>query len=64
MSFNVSMNLTKLGIKILVFLDEFEKRSKNRNFGALRASNWLFMLVSVLMAMTILEILGEDEDDK
>ena len=39
-------------------------KSKNRNFGALRASNWLFMLVSVLMAMTILEILGEDEDDK
>ena len=39
-------------------------KSKNRNFGALRALNWLFMVVNVLMAMTILYILGEDEDDK
>ena len=32
--------------------------------GALRVSNWLFMVVGVLMAITILWILEEDEGDR
>ena len=42
----------------------WERKSVNRFLGALRASNWLFMVVGVLMAMTILWILEEDEGDR
>ena len=42
----------------------WERKSVNRFLGALRASNWLFMVVGVLMAMAILWILEEDEGDK
>ena len=42
----------------------WERKSINRFLGALRASNWLFMVVGVLMAMTILWILKEDEGDR
>ena len=38
--------------------------SQNRFLGALRASNGLFMVVGVLMAMTILLILEKDEDER
>ena len=40
------------------------KKSVNRFLGALRASDYLFMVVGVLMAMTILWILKEDEDNR
>ena len=40
------------------------KRECKSILGALRASNWLFMVVGVLMAMTILWILEEDEDNR
>ena len=39
-------------------------KSKNWNFGVLRTSNWLFMVVSVLIAMALLWILEEDEGDR
>lgn len=39
-------------------------KSKNQNFGAIKASNWLFIVVGLLMEMIILSILGEDENDK
>ena len=42
----------------------WERNSVNRFLGALRASNWLFMVVGVLMAMTILWILEEDEGNR
>ena len=41
----------------------WERKSVNQFLGALRASNWLFMVVGVLMTMTILWILEEDESD-
>ena len=43
---------------------DWERKSVNRFLGALRVSNWLFMVVGVLMAMTILWILEEDEGDR
>ena len=43
---------------------DWERKSVNRFVGTLRASNWLFMVVGVLMAMTILWILEEDENDR
>ena len=42
----------------------WERKSVNQFLGTLRALNWLFMVVGVLMAMTILWILEEDETDK
>ena len=68
--------IKKFRIKILSFLDEYgekvkemlflvhtnwERKSVNRFLGALKASNWLFMVVGVLMAMTILWILEKYE---
>ena len=40
------------------------RKSVNRFLGTLRASNWLFMVVGVFMAMAILWILEEDEGDR
>ena len=50
-------------VKEMLFLvhKNWERKSVNRFLGALRASNWLFMVVGILMAMTILWILEEDE---
>ena len=42
----------------------WERKNVNRFLGALRASIWLSMVVGVLMAMTILWILEEDEGDR
>ena len=42
----------------------WERMSVNRFLCALRASNWLFMVVGVLMAMAILWILEEYEGDR
>ena len=42
----------------------WERKSVNRFLGALKASNWLLMVVGVLMAMTILWMLKEDEGDR
>ena len=42
----------------------WERKSVNRFLCALRFSNWLFMVVGVLTAMTILWILEEDEGDR
>ena len=42
----------------------WEKKSVNWFLGALRVLNWLFMVVGVLMAITILWILEKDEGDK
>ena len=49
--------------KEMLFLvhKNWERKSVNRFLGALRASNWLFMVVGVLMIMAILWILEEDE---
>ncbi|WZZ25277.1 hypothetical protein YC2023_008678 [Brassica napus] len=63
------MNHKKCRIKILGFFSslwkeseryvvfssqEWKKKKGNSILGALRASNWLFMVVGVLMTMTIL----------
>ena len=40
------------------------RKSVNRFLGTLKASNWLFMVVGILMAMTLLWILEEDECDR
>ena len=73
------MNHKKFRIKILGVLDEYgekvkemlflvhknwERKSVNWFLSALRVSNWLFMVLGVLMAMTILWILEEDEGDR
>ena len=52
-------------VKEMLFLvhKNWERNSVNRFLGALRASNWLFMVVGVLMTMTILWILEEDGGD-
>ena len=42
----------------------WERKSVNRFLGALKVSNWMFIVVDVLMAMTILWILEEDEGDR
>ena len=42
----------------------WERNSVNRFLGALKASNWLFMVVGVLTAMAILWILEEDKGDR
>ena len=42
----------------------WERKSVNRFLGALRVSNWLFMVVDVLMAIAILWILEENEGDR
>ncbi|KAG5407761.1 hypothetical protein IGI04_013880 [Brassica rapa subsp. trilocularis] len=49
-SFYDFMNHKKCKIKI----SEWKKKKGNSILGALRASNWLFMVVRVLMTMTIL----------
>ena len=53
-------------MKEMLFLvhKNWEWKSVNRFLGALRASNWLFMVVGVLMAIAILWILEEDEDNR
>ena len=50
-------------VKEMLFLvhKNWEIKSVNRFLGALRASNWLFMVVGVLMTMSTLWILEEDE---
>ncbi|KAG5376107.1 hypothetical protein IGI04_040703, partial [Brassica rapa subsp. trilocularis] len=58
-SFYDFMNHKKCKIKILEFFssmwrEKWKKKKGNFILGALRASNWLFMLVKVLMTMTIL----------
>ena len=52
-------------VKDILFLvhKNWERKNVNRILAALRASNWLFMVVSVLMAMVILWIIEEDEGD-
>ena len=42
----------------------WETKSVNRFLGALRASNWLFIVVGVSMAIAILWIFEEDEGDR
>ena len=42
----------------------WEWKSVNQFLSALRASNCLFMVAGVLMAMTILWVLEEDEDNR
>ncbi|KAG5396876.1 hypothetical protein IGI04_018690 [Brassica rapa subsp. trilocularis] len=58
-SFFDSMNHKKCRIKILGFFslmwrEKWRKKKGKSILGALRASNWLFMVVRVLMTMTIL----------
>ncbi|WZZ66260.1 hypothetical protein YC2023_077630 [Brassica napus] len=74
-SFYDSMNHKKCKIKILGFFSslwreseryvvfssqEWKKKKGNSILGALRASNWLFMVVGVLMTMRLLE---DDESE-
>ena len=42
----------------------WKRKSVNRFLSSLRASNCLFMVVGILMVMTILWILEEDEGDR
>ena len=53
-------------VKEMLFLvhKKWDRRSKNRFLCALRASNWLYMVVCVLIEMTILQILDENEDER
>ncbi|KAG5384100.1 hypothetical protein IGI04_035570 [Brassica rapa subsp. trilocularis] len=58
-SFYDFMNHKKCKIKILGFFslmwrEKWKKKKGNSILGALRASNWLFMVVRVLMTMAIL----------
>ena len=53
-------------LKEMLFLvhKNWERKSVNRFLGAIRDSNWLFMVVGILMAMAMLWLLEEDEGDR